>query len=276
MEFNGDFFLQIFGMAMGTPMAVVIANIYMAMLEELLKDKLTLLNIDWPHFYKRFIDDMFLIFRGPCTKASEFLTLFIEMVPSIKCEKFGDIGSKVDFLDLTIFKGERFQKEGKLDIRTFQKPQNAYMYIPLSSDHPKDMFKSFVQGELRRYIRNNSSKAGFTHMAKVFIARLLDRGYDPAILKEWFSEIKYENRKKYLAKQIKPKEGVKVLPFKVTYDRFIGKLKLGKKLQNCVSRHRKQLSFIFDQYRPLVCFKKGKTIGQTVVRAQIKSIKNAS
>ena len=39
MEFNGDFFLQIFGMAMGTPMAVVIANIYMAMLEVLLKEK---------------------------------------------------------------------------------------------------------------------------------------------------------------------------------------------------------------------------------------------
>ncbi len=74
-------------------------------------------------------------------------------------------------------------------------------------------------------------------MAKVFIARLLDRGYEPTLLKEWFSEIKYENRNKYLAKQIKPEGGVKVLPFKVTYDRFIGKLKLGKKLQNCVTRH---------------------------------------
>jgi hypothetical protein len=53
-------------MAMRTPMAVVIANIYMAMLEVLLKNKLiTLLNIKWPNFYKRFIDDMFLVFRGP-------------------------------------------------------------------------------------------------------------------------------------------------------------------------------------------------------------------
>ena len=95
---------------------------------------------------------------------------------------------------------------------------------------------------------------------------------NPTILKEWFSEIKYENRKKYLTKKVKPKEGVKVLPFKVTYDKFIGKLKLGKKLQNCISRHQAQLSYIFDQYRPLICFKKGQTIGQTVVRAQIKEM----
>jgi hypothetical protein len=69
------------------------------------------------------------------------------------------------------------------------------MFIALSSYHPKDMFISFVQGELRRYLRNNSSKTGFTHMAKVCIARLLDRGYDSTILKEWFSEVKFENKK---------------------------------------------------------------------------------
>ena len=125
------------------------------------------------------------------------------MVPSIKCEKFGDIGTKVDFLDLTIFMGTRFQKEGKLDIKTFQKPQNAYMYIPMASDHPKEMFKSFVTGELRRYVRNNSSKVGFIHMSKVFIARVLDRGYDPITLKTWFSEVKFKNRKHYLTKKRK-------------------------------------------------------------------------
>jgi hypothetical protein len=66
-------------------------------------------------------------------------------------------------------------------------------------------------------------------------------------------------------------ELIKVLPFKVIYDKFIGKLKLGKKLYNCVSRHNKELGFIFDQFRPLTCFKKGKTIGQMVVRARIST-----
>jgi hypothetical protein len=191
------------------------------------------------------------------------------MVPSIKCEDFGCIGKKVDFLDITIYKGARFLKERRLDIRVYQKPMNAYMYIPLASDHPYPMFKSFVQGELRRYIRNNSNKVGFLHISKLFIARLLDRGFEPALLKEWFSEVKYENRHRYLQKKEKTAEDSKVLPFKVVYDQKIGRLKLGKKLKNCVSRHYKALGFIFEQFRPLVCFKKGQTIGQAVVRAKI-------
>jgi hypothetical protein len=140
------------------------------------------------------------------------------MVPSIKCEKFGDIGAKVDCLDLIIiYKGIiRFQKEGKLDIRTFQKPQNAYMYISMTSDHPKEMFKSFVTGELIIYVRKYSSKMGFIHMSKVFMAWLLDRGYDPTTLKNWFSEVKFENRNRYLTKKEKPEDGVKYFHSKLS------------------------------------------------------------
>ena len=58
------------------------------------------------------------------------------------------------------------------------------MYILMSSDHPKEMFKSFVTGESKICVRNNSSKTGFIHISKVFIERLLDRGYDPFILKK--------------------------------------------------------------------------------------------
>jgi hypothetical protein len=43
------------------------------------------------------------------------------------------------------------------------------MYIPMTSDHPKEMFKSVVTGELKICVRNNSSKTGFIHMSKVFI-----------------------------------------------------------------------------------------------------------
>jgi hypothetical protein len=45
------------------------------------------------------------------------------------------------------------------------------MYIPMTSeDHLKEMFKSFVTGELKVCVRNNSNKTGFIHMSKVFIA----------------------------------------------------------------------------------------------------------
>ena len=34
MEFHGKYFLQIFGIAMGTNLAPILANLYLAMLEE--------------------------------------------------------------------------------------------------------------------------------------------------------------------------------------------------------------------------------------------------
>jgi hypothetical protein len=268
MEFNGRFFLQIFGMAMGTPMAVIIANIFMSMLEKRLKDTFHSQGINWPLFYSRFIDDILLIFQGKRDYADLFLKLFNDMVPTIKCEKFGCIGSRVDFLDLTIYKGRRFKATGILDIKVYQKPLNAYLYIPFSSDHPTAMFKSFVVGELKRYVRNSSSKVSFLHMAKSFFSRLLDRGYPKETLKIWFEEIQFESRSKYLQKAHKDKQ--KVVPLKFIFDRKLGSLKIGKILKKNAEKHQK-LHYIFSNFRPLVCMKKGKTLGNLLVRANLST-----
>ena len=51
-KFQEEFFLQILGIVMGTNLAPILANIYMAMLEELYiicKNK----NKIWPEFYKK-------------------------------------------------------------------------------------------------------------------------------------------------------------------------------------------------------------------------------
>jgi hypothetical protein len=51
LEFkHGEFFCKYLGWPWEIPMAVVIAKMYIAMLEVLLKNKLTLINIEWPHF----------------------------------------------------------------------------------------------------------------------------------------------------------------------------------------------------------------------------------
>ena len=50
---------------MGTNVAPILANIYMAMLEHELRRKCALNpNMKWPVLFKRFIDDGFGIFEG--------------------------------------------------------------------------------------------------------------------------------------------------------------------------------------------------------------------
>ena len=64
MEFQKVFYKQILGIVMGTNLAPILANIYMAMLEEELKIICKNKNIKWPIMFKRFIDDGFGIMRG--------------------------------------------------------------------------------------------------------------------------------------------------------------------------------------------------------------------
>ena len=64
MKFQEDFFMQILGIVMGTNLAPILTNIYMAMLEEELcvicKNK----NITRPKMFKRFIDDGFGVIKS--------------------------------------------------------------------------------------------------------------------------------------------------------------------------------------------------------------------
>ena len=64
MEFQKVFYKQILGIVMGTNLAPILANIYMAMLEEELKIICKNKNIKWPIMFKRFIDGGFGIMRG--------------------------------------------------------------------------------------------------------------------------------------------------------------------------------------------------------------------
>ena len=64
MKFQEIFFLQIMGIVMGTNLAPILANIYMAMLEEELYTICTRKNIIWPEMFKRFIDDGFGIIKS--------------------------------------------------------------------------------------------------------------------------------------------------------------------------------------------------------------------
>ena len=59
MKFQEDFFMQILGIVMGTNLAPILTNIYMAILA--MKEEMYIIcknkNIKWPKMFKRFIDD---------------------------------------------------------------------------------------------------------------------------------------------------------------------------------------------------------------------------
>ena len=63
-QFNREYFQQFFGIIMGTNVAPILANLYLAILEQDLEIICSAINIQCASFYKRFIADGFGIFIG--------------------------------------------------------------------------------------------------------------------------------------------------------------------------------------------------------------------
>ena len=205
-HFNGKDYLQTHGTAMGTKMAVAFANIFMATIEkEILKQ-----SRRKPLTWKRFIDDIFSLWDTN----KEDIDLFIKQANSFHPTiKFTAEISQIEttFLDTTVYKGERFEKERILDVRTHFKSTETFQYTNFSSCHPPGVKKGFVKGEALRLLRTNSSKVIFDKNIKNFKTRLISRGYPESMVEKILSEVKYADRATALTQKQKAQKIL--LPF---------------------------------------------------------------
>jgi len=168
MVFDGEYFQQIFGLIMGTKVAPILTNIYMAMLENELKQKC---NADpkliWPVLFKRFIDDGFGIIKGVREDVIYWIGQFNKLRETVQIDKY-NWGNSLDYMDLFIYKGDAFYTEGKLSVSIHQKETNKFMYIPYRSFHQRHTIKNYVWGELKRYVRYNTEEKNYKNLRLAF------------------------------------------------------------------------------------------------------------
>lgn len=252
-RFGTNNFRQCSGIAMGTPCAPSFANILMHVTE---KSYFGSPHCEFkPLFYGRYIDDIFFIFKGTATQLNSFVQSFDTHRAYSDRLKITWTYSQdsIEFLDLVIH-----SKPGKLLLSTHQKALNKYLYIPFCSYHPKDNKTGFIKAELIRYIRNSSTYTAFAIMAKKFFARLRTRGYPPRYLLWVFSKVHYQDRSKYLEPSTSSYDPFMV-PFVTTYNPIWESSYLKRGLRNFVKRN--------PTYKPMVSFKRNKTIGDILNKA---------
>ena len=120
MKFDKEYFQQIFGIIMGTHLAPILANLYLAMLQDELKKKcIQDKKLKWPTIFQRFIDDGFGIMEGNKKDFKYLIDQFNSLRKTITIDKWL-FGNHVEFMDLYIYKGEKFYKSGILDLRWFE------------------------------------------------------------------------------------------------------------------------------------------------------------
>ena len=208
-ELSNDIFHQTFGIAMGTPFAVTAANAFMLRHEKNIVNQYS----QYLQLYKRFIDDIIVVWTGPRDLLLEFINALNTKDDRIKIT-FDISDSSIPFLDLLLFKD---REKNTIQFCTFQKPLNKYLYIPFESFHPASNKRAFIKGELMRYARNSSNFTTFADTRELFWKRLRLRGYPYHFLLPLFREVKYSNRNKWLKNSKRALDG-KVVVFKTTYN----------------------------------------------------------
>lgn len=192
-EFNSKMYSQIKGTAMGTKMAPAYANLFLDSLERNFLQQ----QDPAPVLWKRYIDDILVIWNATKEELEKFLLDLNNLHPTIKFTS--DISSEqITFLDLEIYKGERFTTSGKLDSRPHFKPTNKFQYLSFNSAHPKSVHKGLVKGEFTRMLRNCSDKDTFEKSKKKISLHLQQRGYPLRIRREISEQVKFESRENTL------------------------------------------------------------------------------
>ena len=192
---------------MGTKMAPAYANLFMEKLEEKLKE------LGKPHImlWKRFIDDIFVIWTGSTPEFTTYMTNINQIYPTIKFT-YKSSKTELTLLDVTLYKGERFSRNQLLGVRTHIKSTNKQLYIHTASYHPPTTINAISKGEANCYLRTNSDEREFKNMKQRLANRLLQRGYKHKQILPHINSIKFNHRQEILFRE-KPKDNKKKLVF---------------------------------------------------------------
>jgi len=167
---------------MGTSVACVYATIYYSLHEETKLIPTFQSNGGPLLFYKRFIDDTFIIWTPKIPFAP--IESFLQTLPFGKLTWTADPPSdSVNFLDLTLS-----ISEGAITSKTFVKEHNLHLYLPPTSAHAPGVLKSLIFGNLQRYWKQNTHASDYTKMALDFRHHLLARGHSSDVIDPIFRE----------------------------------------------------------------------------------------
>ena len=146
------------------------------------------------------------------------------------------------------------------------KPTETFQYTHFTSCHPPGVKIGFVKGEALRILRTNSSKATFEENISKFKKRLLARGYPNNLIKKILSETKFTGRVSAL-KQDKQTQK-EILPFVTQYQPSVPNIKQALIKKWHLIQNQPLLRQIFKE-PPIISFKKGKSLKDTLIRAKI-------
>ncbi|XP_069499168.1 uncharacterized protein [Ambystoma mexicanum] len=255
-QFQGSFFQQIEGTAMGAAMAPNLANLYVEYFEKAVIYPAT--NPFSNHLRKwlRYIDDILIIWDGSREEADCFVTWlnqqnrFLKFTGSIcDCE--------THFLDITIF-----HHNGSLKVKPYNKTTDKNSLLHFNSHHAKHLKNNLPFGQFLRLKRNSSLKDDFARSADVLTNKLLAKGYPPRVIRNASKRAYNNNREALLEKSSRPIKKIGTV-FVNTFSN------LSYKIKNIVMKTWKKIYRGKEVLPPLVAFRKSQNLRNILIRNDV-------
>jgi len=191
IQFGDRLYLQLTGTAMGTPFAVTFACIHLAIVETESLEILRRHGFQTPLLFYRYIDDIIAVFHS-IEDGKAFMTVFNSRRKGIQCPNYKVSNNEATFLDVTVYKGKRFNTIKLLDVKLHQKQINKFLFLPPSSYHPKHSTSGWISGYIKRIRLNCSDDTDFLQFKSEFFNHLCNRGHNISIIDQFQIDYKRE------------------------------------------------------------------------------------
>ena len=266
MQFLGKFYHQIKGTAMGTPMAVNYANLFMASFETDLLNDFVSEHGSKPFLWLRYIDDVFFVWVG----SEESLHVFVNFVKQYASNK--GMKSDIQFTSMHSNKSVQFldtvvKIEGdSLVTDLFSKPTASHDYLHRSSYHPQHLLNALPKSQFIRIRRICSHLKDFKRHAKMFVEFFKKRGYRESELHKLVASVEGQSQESFLAPKPQQQSTGRV-PYVVDYHHKLhGIPHILKRNHLAMIRNDPSMKAIFPS-PPIVSYRKQRNLRDHLVRA---------
>jgi hypothetical protein len=206
-SFGDTLYHQVSGTAMGTNGAPSFANLFMLFFEmKFILNRNFAYSNAFLKFYRRYIDDAFVVWAGPRFGLEAFLAkIGKNWSKSISIEStISD--REVNYLDISIM----YNGSESLAMKPYDKPMNAHCYTSPASFVPYNAKYGWIYGETMRLCRNSTYAEDFNEAIQAFKLHLENRKYDDEITVKQTALIRHDDRQTILANVAKPAQPVRV------------------------------------------------------------------
>ena len=207
-DFNGKHYHQKSGTAMSTKLAPSYANLFMSKFEQ---DHVYTYHLQ-PILWKRFIDDICLIWTHGMDSLEEFILHLNTVHPTLKFTSVIS-STEIAFLDLTIY-----ITDDKLCTRLYTKDTDRHMYLNFHSEHPLNLKRSIPYSQFLRLKRIHSESHYLIQSQIHLYWYFIWREYPHDVVLEAWQKTNKVNRESLLDGSTGKKETKAPLMFITTYN----------------------------------------------------------